>query len=278
MGCLPPTQRRLPPVPLARALAQDLGFALRSGPIRLFLLLELLAGLVLLWRRGSDMLTTVLLVWVGLAVLAFFAWWAGRHRLAHPQPDEVPAAAARSLFALLGAAGLTIWGFGAALGLRWGMPAGLLLLACGMGGWLWGAWRTGGLRGVGSWLARDVRPFVPLLLLVGLPRLLAGGPLYLVGAAAALPSGIGQQLLYLVGLYAPLEAATRRAAASAVAAALVFALVHVPLVLEENQGDLLAGFANAMLFQAGVGLVACLAYQRHRAVVPIGVAHALAIG
>jgi hypothetical protein len=27
-----------------------------------------------------------------------------------------------------------------------------------------------------------------------------------------------------------------------------------------------------------VGLAACLAYRRHRAVVPIGVAHALAIG
>jgi hypothetical protein len=58
----------------------------------------------------------------------------------------------------------------------------------------------------------------------------------------------------------------------------VFGLVHVPFNLAPNGGDLLAAAANAVFFQASVGLIACLAYVRHRAVVPIGVAHALAIG
>jgi hypothetical protein len=39
----------------------------------------------------------------------------------------------------------------------------------------------------------------------------------------------------------------------------------------------LVATANAVIFQASVGLLACLANQRHRAVVPISVAHALAI-
>ena len=64
---------------------------------------------------------------------------------------------------------------------------------------------------------------------------------------------------------------------AAVASALVFAALHVPVVLEANGGDVLASFANAVLFQASVGLVACLAFVRHRAAVPIGVAHAMAI-
>ena len=99
-----------------------------------------------------------------------------------------------------------------------------------------------------------------------------------VAATLALASGIGQQLLYLVGLYAPLEAATQRAAVAAVGSALLFALVHLPLLLAPNGGDVLAALAKATLFQSGLGLIACLAFQRHRAVVPIGIAHALAIG
>ncbi len=245
---------------------------MRSNPIRFYLGLQLLAAGVFVWRRGPDSVSTVLLIWLGLAWLAFFAWWAGRSRAAHPRPDAVPAAGSRAAFALVGVAGMTVWGSGLSEG------AGFVLLACGVGGWLWSALRSGGVRHLRERLTRDPRPFLPLLLLIGLPRLLAGGPAYLVGAALALPSGIGQQLLYLVGLYAPLEAASRHAAAAAVTSALLFALVHVPLLLAPNGGDLLAALANGVLFQASVGLVACLAYQRHRAVVPIGVVHALAIG
>jgi membrane protease YdiL (CAAX protease family) len=116
-----------------------------------------------------------------------------------------------------------------------------------------------------------------MMMLIGLPKLLAIGPVYVLGLVVALPSGIGQQLLFLLGLFGPLEAATRRPAAAAVISSLAFALVHVPLILDENHGDLLAAVANAILFQASVGLIAALAYTRHRAAVPIGVAHALAI-
>ena len=70
-----------------------------------------------------------------------------------------------------------------------------------------------------------------MLLLLALPRLLIGGPLAFVGVVLALPSGIGQQVLYLLGLFAPLEALRGRRALAAVVAALVFAALHVPLNL-----------------------------------------------
>jgi hypothetical protein len=262
---------RLPLVRLDRALLGDLGVALRSGPIVAFLLLELVAGVALVLRRGSDTVSTVVLVWVGMGILAFFAWWAGRHRLAHPAPDPVPGAAARVAFALVGVAGMLLVGFDV------GIEAGVVLVVGGIGGWLWAAWRNGGLVGWRQRLTRDVRPFVPLLLLIAIPRLAIGGPGFVVAALLALPSGIGQELMYLLGLYAPFEALRRHAALAAVLSALLFGLLHVPFLLEPNHGDVVAALANAVLFQASVGLVAVLAYQRHRAAVPIGMVHALAI-
>jgi hypothetical protein len=243
---------------------------MHSGPILAFLLLELGAGVVFVWRRGPDTVATVVLIWLGMLVLAGLAWWAGRHRLAHPTPDPVPAARARAALALLAVSGMLVWSAAA-------NAVGLVMVACGLGGWLWAAWRSGGLTGLRERLTRSPRPFVPLLLFIALPRLMVGGPAYLAGATLALPSGIGQQLFYLVGLYGPLEAIGRRSVA-AVVSALIFGLLHVPFVLEANHGDVLAAFANTVLFQASVGIVACLAYQRHRAVLPIGAAHALAIG
>lgn len=213
----------------------------------------------------------VALIWLGLLALAFVAWWAGRHKLAHPAPDTVLQPGHRAAFALLAVVGMVAWGF-------LNPTVGSVLVVCGVGAWLWSAWRSSGLVGLRKRLTRSPRPFVPLLLLVGLPRLLAGGSEFAAGATLALPSGIGQQLFYLVGLFAPLEAISRRPAAAAVASALLFALVHVPVLLDDNGADLLAATANAVVFQSGVGLVACLAYRRHRAAVPIGVAHALAIG
>jgi hypothetical protein len=261
---------------LDRALLADLRTALGSRPIQLYLLLQLVAGIVFVARRGSDTASMVVLIWVGLLLLAFVAWWAGRHRLAHPEPDPVPAAGARSFFALLGVAGLVLWSVGPTPVL------GFVLLACGLGGWTWAALRSGGVRAaVGGALVRitrDPRPFVPLLLLVGLPRLIVGGLGFVLGATLALPSGLIQQLAFLIGLFAPLEAWSGRPAAAAVVSALLFALTHVPLVLPDNHGDLAAAVANAVLFQSAVGLIAVLAYRRHRAAVPIGVAHALAIG
>jgi hypothetical protein len=259
-------------VRLDRALRADLGRASGSTAIRLFLLVELAAGVLFVIRRGGDQVATVLLVWVGMVLLGFFAWWAGRHRLAHPTPDPVPDAGFRSICALVAACGLVAWGFGL------GATVGFLLFIAGMGGWLVSAIRREGWRVLPTRLLRDPRPFVPMLLLIAAPRLVVGGIAFVSGAMVALPSGIGQQLLYLVGLFAPLEAARSRTAPAAVLAALVFGLIHVPLNLDANHGDVLAAAANAVFFQASVGLVACLAFTRHRAVLPIGVAHALAIG
>ena len=160
-----------------------------------------------------------------MLVLAFFAWWAGRHRMAVPTPDPVPGAAGRVLFAAVGVAGMLLIGY------RVNASVGLVLLVSGIGGWIWVAWRAGGFAGLVARLTRSPRPFIPMLLLLALPRLLIGGPLAFVGVVLALPSGIGQQVLYLLGLFAPLEALRGRRAVAAVVAALVFAALHVPLNL-----------------------------------------------
>jgi hypothetical protein len=47
--------------------------------------------------------------------------------------------------------------------------------------------------------------------------------------------------------------------------------------LPQAGGDLFLAAANAVVFQVTVGAIACLGYVRHRAAVPLGVAHSLAI-
>lgn len=257
---------------LDRALISDLRIALHSRAILAFLALESVAGAVFVLRRGEFHVRTVAVVWAGMLVVAFFAWWAGRDRRAHATPDPLPGAPGRSFFALLGSLGMALVGW------RIQATLGAALLVGGIAGWIYVAGRSGGFRGLRDRLARDPRPFIPLLLIMAVPRLLAQGPSYLLGAAVSLPSGIGQQLLYLLGLFAPLEALRNRTAAAAVIAALIFATIHVPFNLPANEGDWLAAAANAVVFQASAGLIACLAFVRHRAAVPIGVAHALAIG
>ena len=256
---------------LDRALALDLGRALRSRPIQLYLALQLAAGAMFVARRGPDTVSTVALIWLGLSIVAFLAWWSGRHRLAHPQPDPVPAAGPRTAFALRVVGGWLLWGFGLSA------ETGFVLSLVGLGGWVWSAVREGGLEGLRSRLLRDPRPFLGLYLFISLPRLLVIGPLYLLGVGLALPSGIVQQVLLLLGLFAPLEAWSRRPGWAALLAAALFALLHVPTVMEPNDGDLLAACANVVLFQLSVGMIAVLAFRRHRAAVPIGVAHALTI-
>jgi hypothetical protein len=236
-----------------------------------FLTLEAVATLTLVLRRGEAVLGTVAVVWLGLLSVAFLAWWAGRHRLAVQVRDPVPAPVVRAASALVSSLGLLIAGLG-------GWVIGAVLVALGLLGWLLAGGSSGGNDG-GSGrrlLLRDPRPFVPLLLLVGLTRLLFGG-LEPVGLIAGLVSGVVQQVAYLVGLFAPLEAVRARTDVAAVAAALLFGLVHLPFDLEPNHGDWIAAAANAVMFQASVGMVAALAFVRHRAPLPIGVVHGLAI-
>ena len=256
---------------LDRALAQDLGLALRSRPIQLYLVIQLVAAAVFVARRGSDTASMVVLIWLGLGIVAFLAWWSGRHRLAHPDPDQQVAPGPRTLFALLVVAGWALWGFGIEI------RVGFVLILVGTGGWIWSYVRGGGFVGLRDRLLRDPRPFFALYLFIALPRMLAIGPLYLVGLLTGLPSGIAQQLLLLVGLFAPLEAWSGRPGWAALTAASLFALLHVPIVLPANGHDMVAAFANAAIFQLTVGFIAVLAYRRHRAAVPIGVAHGLTI-
>jgi hypothetical protein len=256
---------------LDRALALDLGRALRSRPVQLYLVLQIVAAVVFVTRRGQDTVWMLVLVYLALAIVAFLAWWAGRHRLAHPRPDPVPAAGAKASFALVVGLGWGLVGFGVSLGV------GFLLVLVGVGGWVWAFVRNDGLAGVGERLARDPRPFVPLYLFIALPRLLAIGPVYLLGVVIALPSGIVQQLLLLVGLFGPLEAWSGRPAWAALGAAAVFAVLHVPIVMPQNGDDIVAATANAAIFQLSVGFIAVMAYRRHRAAVPIGIAHGLTI-
>jgi hypothetical protein len=235
-----------------------------------FLGLEIVAAAVLVARRGEALIGTIALVWLGLACVGFLAWWAGRHRLAVQAADAVPAPAARAAAALTGALGLLL----AAVG-SW---PGVVLVGGAITSWVLVGRRTSSQPRGPAWrqLLRDPRPFVPLLLLVGLTRVLFGG-VSPTGLAAGLLSGVIQQVAFLVGLFAPLEALRARTDVAAVGAALVFGVVHMPFDLEPNGGDWLAAAANAVIVQASVGLVAVLAFARHRAALPIGLTHGLAI-
>jgi hypothetical protein len=256
---------------LDHALAHDLRAALASRPIQAFLGLQVLAAAAFITRRGADTAQTVLLVWAGLAFVAFISWWAGRHRLAHPEPDPVPRARARLAAGLTIAAGLAIGTYGIHMG------ASALLTLAGVTGWLVLAVRPDSGPGLARMLRRSWRPFGPLLILVVLPRLALAGLLGPAALIAGLTSGIVQELLFLPMVFASLEAVVGRRDSSAVVAALVFGSIHVPMNLGAAGGDWLAALANAVFYQSLVGLIVCMAYIRHRAALPIGVAHGLTI-
>ena len=126
-------------------------------------------------------------------------------------------------------------------------------------------------------LCRSPRPFGPLLLLVVLPRMLLAGLTGIGPLIAGLTSGVIQQLLFLPMVFASMEAVVGRRDAAAVLSALVFASIHVPMNLAANGDDWVAALANAVFYQASVGLIVCMAYTRHRAALPLGLAHGLAI-
>lgn len=257
---------------LDRALASDLHDALGRPAILAFLGLEIAAGAFIVVQRGARGAESVGLLWLGLGVVAFLAWWSGRHRLAVERPDPVARAHGKLVAAVIGAMGI---GF-----LTWGFVplAGLALATAGTVAWLGFAILGHGAGDrLPSQLMRDPRPFVPLLLLVAVPRAITSGPGYAAQAIVALPSGIVQQVGLLLGLFAPLEAVSGRTDLAAVVAALVFGILHIPMNLPQAGGDLILAAANAVVFQVTIGAIACLGYVRHRAAVPLGVAHALAI-
>lgn len=256
---------------LDQALAHDVRTALTSRPLLAFLALQGLAGLIFVARRGPGVGQTVVLVWGGLAFVGFICWWAGRHRFAHPGADPVPRARARLVAGLTVAGGLAVGTYGIHMG------ASAFLTLAGIAGWLLLAVRPDSGPGLARMLRRSWRPFGPLLILVVLPRLALTGMLGPAALIAGLASGVVQELLFLPMVFASLEAVLGRRDRAAVVAALVFGSIHVPMNLAASDGDWLAAAANAVFYQALVGLIVCMAYTRHRAALPIGVAHGLTI-
>jgi hypothetical protein len=225
---------------LDRALMNDLRSMLSSWPVLAFLGLEAASGLLFVARRGPGVVPTLLLVWLGLGLVAFLCWWAGRHRLAHPDADPVPRAGARLACALLVAVGLGLGQYGIQSTLGGGLVIGAVVA------WLLIAVRRETAGQFARLLLRDPRPFVPLLLVVALPRIVLLGSAMVGRLPPALASGIGQELLYLVLLYPSMEAVTKRRDLAAVLCALVFASIHVPMNQAANGGDWAASIANAV--------------------------------
>jgi hypothetical protein len=93
--------------------------------------------------------------------------------------------------------------------------------------------------------------------------------------AGALVSGVFQQVLLQVGLEARLEGALRRTDLAVILAGLGFGLAHVAMNLEQAGDDWSIALANALVLQANIGVVCCLAFTRHRAALALGFAHAL---
>jgi hypothetical protein len=196
------------------------------------------------------------------------AWLAGRHPDAHPEPDPVRAPRTEMVAVGIVFIGVVVWSVGDG-------SVGYRLVQVGLAGWAIVAILARYRLRDFAWLIRTWQPYLSLLLAVALPKLVLIGVDLVPRTLAGLTSGIIQQLLLQVGLTARLEAVTGRGDVAAVVAALGFGLVHVPLDLGQAGGDWSLAFANAVILQSVVGLVCCLAYQRHRAPLGLGFGHAL---
>jgi hypothetical protein len=239
-----------------------------TGPVIAFLGLEIAAASYLVLRRGTDMIPLLVLAGAGVAFYGVLGWLAGRHPLAESTPDPVRSPRLEAFAIAIAYVGLAGWGFGF-------LPFGMHLFIGGIAGWLAVALLAGYRRGDLRWLTRSWRPYVPLFVGVTAPKLVLTGLALPIGLLAALPSGLLQQLLLQLGLTARVEALVRRSAVAAVAAAIGFGLLHVPLNLGMAGGDWWIALANALVLQTPIGLAFCLAYQRHRAPLALGTVHAI---
>ncbi len=251
-----------------RDLGADVRRALASGPARAFLAIEIAAAGYQLFRRGPDMLPSLAILAGGGVLFGFAAWLVGRHPWARPAPDPVRAPMQELAAVTIAFAGIVIWFFGAG-------GVGYPLAQLGLVGWGIVAFVARYQPRDFGWVVRTWQPYLPLILALALPKLFLFGLDVVPRTVAGLGSGIIQQLLLQVGLTARLEAVTKRGDVAAVLAALGFGIVHVPLDLGQAGGDWSLAFANALVLQAIVGLVFCLAYQRHRAPLGLGLCHAL---
>ncbi len=196
------------------------------------------------------------------------AWLAGRHPWAHPEPDPVRAPVPELVAVTVVFVGTVIWVFGAG-------AFGYSVAQLGLLGWVAVGVLARYRLGDFGWIPRTWLPYLPLMLALALPKLAIMGLDVVPRTLAGLSSGLIQQLLLQVGLAARLEAVTGRSDVAAVVAALSFGLLHVPLDLGQAGGDWSLALANAAVLQATIGLVFCLAYQRHRAPLGLGFCHAL---
>ncbi len=263
------------------ALFADARAALRSGPVRAYLALELVASAYLVARRGPAMVPLLAIIAGGALVAGILAWTAGRMPGAHPRPDRVAAPGAELAAIAVAYAGLS----GSLLGWwpagPW--PAAWTAFQAALLAWFAvaaTAWIREGMRGrpdpgIVAWVARSWWPFWPLVLAIALPKLPILG-VALVGATfRGLASGLTQQVLLQVVLTARIEAALGRPDAAAVLAAVAFGAAHVAMDLPQAGGDWWIAAANAAVLQTTVGLVFCTAYLRHRAPLALGFCHAL---
>lgn len=258
-----------------RALLRDTTAALRRWPAWLFLA----AWLVGIWLQvsggGMGRLSLILIIAGGCVAYGVIAWFAGRDIRADPTPLPVRAPAGEAL--AIGAAqlGVILFVFGYVLP-PLALP-GAFLFIFGVLAWAVTAARAGYRLRDFAWLRRSWRPFAMLMLAVAVPKLLALGLPNPIALAAAVPSGIAQQVVVQAGLQSRFEAVTRRADLAAVLTAVGFGITHTPLNLPLAGGDFWLALGAGLVFQAPIGLVFCIGYVRHRAPLPLGMVHAIAI-
>lgn len=256
------------------ALAPSSGRILPTFDRRLpYLLLAGMVGMAAVYivaRRGPGSLELLGIVALGVGAYGFLGWLAGRHPAAVTEPDPVRAPGLEGLaigVAYLGLVGwifrLGAWSVGLFLG---GIVAWVATFAL-------ARYRAADF----AWLRRSWRPFIPLFVGILAPKLFLAGPLFPIAVLAALPSGLGQQILLQLGVTSRLEALCRRPELAAVVAAICFGLPHVPLDLAQAGGDWSLALANAFVLQVPIGLAFVVAYQRHRAPLALGAVHAIII-
>lgn len=260
-----------------RGLTADLGGSLRalagSRPAWAYGALQALVVAYLLLRR-PWLAPELVVILGGLAVFAFLAWYAGRSPRA--RPDPLPIRSPRGELAGVGVAvgGVLLFLYAGWLDipwqpLLWSVPVGAAIVVLAA---LRGGATAGDLLG---WALLTWVPLLPFLALIAAFKLPVLGLSIVPLTAAALLSGMLQQILLQVGLEARLEGALRRTDTAVILAGLVFGLAHVAMNLDQAGGDWSIALANALVLQANIGVVCCLAFARHRAALALGFAHAL---
>lgn len=259
------------------ALRADLGRSLRalagSRPAWAYGLLQVLVVAYLLVRR-PWLAPELVVIAGGLAVFAFLAWYAGRSPRARPDPLPIRNPRGELAGVAVAIGGVMLFLYSGWLGipwqpLLWAVPLGAVIVVLAA---LRGGATAGDLLG---WAILTWLPLLPFLALIAAFKLPILGLSIVPLTAGALISGVFQQVLLQVGLEARLEGAVRRSDVAVILAGLIFGLAHVAMNLDQAGGDWSIALANALVLQANIGVVCCLAFTRHRAALALGFAHAL---